>query len=191
MTKVRPIIFGAESVRRILSGQKTQTRRVIRETLYHFAGAEYPWQIQRRNGEWCCWKAMDQLIAWHCPYGIGDRLWVKETWMPVDVTFRVPARFEWRIDLTGQRHAVVYRADVDYHCSWRSPLHMPRWASRLLLEITEVRVERLQESNDADIVAEGFNSRHHFVEAWDQLNAKRGYPYASNCWVWALTFKMV
>lgn len=86
-------------------------------------------------------------------------------------------------------------------CRWRPSIHMPRWASRLLLEVVEVRAERLQDIREYDAEAEGVTLpatwapgkdptyRHHFANLWDSINAKRGYPWASNPWVWALTFR--
>ena len=174
--KVRPIIFSAPMVKALLSGTKTQTRRVISPQPARFG--ETVLLPQRTE----------------CPYGyIGDWLWVRETWSdPWDV--------------------LVYRADDDgaaaicsEHQVWHSPLHMPRWACRITLEITDVRVERLREISEKDAQAEGcpadrFYAAHDsnptpqcsdwFRESWDELNARRGYPWTTNPWVWVLTFRV-
>jgi len=87
---------------------------------------------------------------------------------------------------------------------WRSPIHMPRWASRILLEVTDVRVERVQEIGEADAECEGVGwdccgegendprtPREAFCGLWDSINAKRGYSWKSNPWIWAITFKRI
>ena len=131
-----------------------------------------------------------------CPYGqVGDRLWVRETWF--DNSF-----------YPDDRDNVLYRADGEFQeqipeeyegAKWAPSIHMFRWASRITLEITEVRVERLQEITKEDIKAEGLgmpslpNSHlpyFKFKDLWDSLNAKRGYGWEVNPWVWVISFKL-
>lgn len=170
--KERGIIFTGESVRAILDGRKTQTRRV-------------------------CLGAREQSTAhdWHpsrCPYGVpGDRLYVKETWAQSEATA-----------------GIVYRADaetVEGVYKWRSSMFMPRWASRITLEVVAVRVERLQEIIEADAKAEGVTPfeydpegdcwtdskdvhRSAFEYLWDSINRERA-PWASNPWVFVISFR--
>lgn len=183
----RPIVFGPESVRSILAGRKTQTRRVVRLNpayleMHCSAGAD-EWQ---KNREALCSGSLKAPMR--CPHGApGDRLWVKEAWT------------RWCSDKCDRPGHVAFRADasreVDAATRWTSPLLMPRWASRLTLEVTAVRVERVQDISEADAVAEGVPDSPcaviEYGRAWDAINAKRGFPWSSNPWVWAVTFKRV
>jgi len=159
-----------DSVKAILDGRKTQTRRVVKPEL-------------------------KKLI----PHGqVGDRLWVREK---IEV-------IGWFSGLQKARVEYATGESLDANCTeeqyikaiqysaWTPSIFMPRWASRLTLEITEVRAERLQEISDADILAEGITSsvesdaelRLRFRNLWDSLNAKRGYGWDKNPWVWVLEF---
>lgn len=195
--KERPIIFSGEMVRAILEGRKTQTRRVIKPQPSGDVGA-WPYDDHREN-----WLV--------CPYGSQEcRLWVRETWRP----FVLGSRFNQEVD-------IEYRADgqkILHHpisseklekweggfsdCSWKPSIHMPRWASRITLEITDVRVERVQDITDADAVAEGIDPEEdkydghqvpkvNFSFLWDSINEKRGFGWDANPWVWVVEFKKV
>ena len=122
-----------------------------------------------------------------CPYGRpGDLLWVREAFCT-----RTPAK---------DRAWVEYKADGSKIYTWRPAIHMPRWASRLTLRLTEVRVQRVQEITDADAAAEGVVPTAEdtdqifgayvraFARAWDAINAKRGYGWEANPWIWALSY---
>ena len=183
----RPIIMTGESVRAILEGRKSQTRRTVHPQP---AGA---WAAPGKTG---------------CPYGQpGDRLWVREKLERMD---RAPDNPYPKIIYDATRTAMPIKAGMrcDGYClaavwPWKStvlsPVRMPRWASRLTLEITELRVQRVQEITPADAMAEGalleedgwHNPDIWFSDLWDRLNAKRGYSWESNPWVWAITFKVV
>lgn len=186
MTPSRPIPMSAESVRAILAGTKTQTRRVVHRDVVESI----------RDGD-------GASILHRSPYGQpGDRLWVREA-------FAVHGAAEPRVHAPGEGHpwgSPIYRAShggMEPKCegftAWRSPLFMPRWASRLTLELTDVRVERVWEISEADAIAEGvqynpkapaaLTNRTAFGKLWDKLNARRGYPWISNPWVWVLTFR--
>ena len=137
----RPIIFSAPMVRALLDGRKTQTRRVLGKTggRVNIFNAEIAWAdsyvMDPGNAEW---------RARYTPYAPGDRLYVREA-----------------IDKASDRDGVFYRADYEAQhgdatgLGWRPSIHMPRWASRLTLTVTEVRVQRLQEISAGDSIAEG------------------------------------
>jgi hypothetical protein len=123
-------------VRAILEGRKTQTRRIVKPSAH----------VSINDGGIAYWGS-------HCPYGQpGDRLWVRETWRPMGDLARLAVHIG--CDPDG---VVAYKADDDGSnvLPWRPAIHMPRWASRLTLEITNVRVERLQDISEEDAQAEG------------------------------------
>lgn len=222
--KERPIIFTADSVRAILAGNKTQTRRMIKP--------QPPLPLVRMlDGGWCELRGCTALgdTDYRCPYGApGDRLWVKETFaFECDVDGNEPPYSDRPIKRTGDDEVgngwlmPHYRATdpmPDLCCGhkkcdgepctnpWRSPMFMPRWASRITLAITDVRVQRVQEISGDDVLAEGVDNgssnptmgarwenmqRMAFEKLWDSINAKRGYSWESNPWVWAVTFNKV
>lgn len=190
----RPILFRAEMVRAILEDRKTQTRRLVKFPLKdpnfgcELAGSEI-------NNE----RDIEQL----CPYGIaGDHLWVKETF------------YDSRLD--APKHPVTYRADssidddLNRYFRWKPSIFMPKWASRITLEVLDVRVERLQSITEADAKAEGVepaiagtNGRDHvrtyrtgYVRLWNAINidkngGKPGASWQSNPWVWRIEFRRV
>ena len=136
--KERPILFSGPMVRAILEGRKTQTRRVIQsprpnhpEVVFLDHGHGW-WPYCSDDGE-STWCDDDEYVI-HCPYGgIGDQLWVRETHYVFSAGYK---------DGTGLN--IVYRAtEPDAPCSWTPSIHMPRWASRLLLDVVSVRAERL------------------------------------------------
>lgn len=209
--KERPILFSGPMVRAILDGRKTQTRRVVKwkprepglnlnfsglELGHYFTGRPASgWVLHSRDGNGC-WN--DRTWPAHCPHGqSGDRLWVRETWAPNYTGLdRLPPHY--RADLPDDRDAALTANHAFGLMQWKPSIHMPRKLCRLVLEITGVRVERLQEISNADITAEGFTSgegvwagsmRAAFFQLWDKLNSKRGYSWESNPWVWVLTFK--
>ncbi len=209
----RPIIFTGESVRGILAGRKTQTRRVAKLLLpgdknYINAADSEEWRAERVK---------------KCPYGVpGDRLWVRETWATGKSLDKLSA-LEIGLKCKGAGYTRV-GAPLWYpdgtHRPWgdhdlqdfdgigknRNALFMPRWASRITLEITDIRVQRVQEITAVDCIAEGIPTRHmeidgmpnlasaimyisDFEALWDSINAKRGFSWESNPWVWAVSFR--
>lgn len=206
--KERPIPFSGPMVRAILDGRKTQTRRVIKPQPTEGQAEPLEYRIARialmpprSTGEaheaW--WASGDDLIGPipRCPYGVpGDRLWVRETWALVPRTaYRSSTGVEQTLNPANDHDAAVYREGwVRVAPSWRSPIFMPRWASRLTLEVTEVRVQRLQEISAEDVAAEGIDHDigsplAAFAAAWDSIYEKRA-PWDTDPWVWALTFKV-
>lgn len=189
--KERSIIFSTEMVKAILDNKKTQTRRVIKPQPHMLHGV-----LRWSRGEYDInWKHLNKsLIGSICPYGrAGDRLWVRET---CDYIFGSEGDY------------ILYKANDDdlkhfrelrkagIKVTWKPSIHMPRWASRITLEITEVRAERLQEITNSDIKKEGFYPFPSWPEQmidvyWDKLYAKRGYHWESNPWVWVISFKRV
>lgn len=213
--KERPIPFSAEMVRAILDDRKTQTRRVCPQPMFDAKAFRFwqgRWQalVSAVECERVGLPTFDSGDHWHgvegrnakCPYGQpGDRLWVREKWRLGD--WMHDERVQWfdsesRIS-EGQQH-LHYAADEPEQADacWRPSTHMQRWASRITLEVTDVRVERLQEISDADVRSEGIEQRHidkyrrfpqfhpddihglAFAETWNQINSKRGYPWDSN-----------
>lgn len=223
--KERPILMSGESVRAILDGRKTQTRRVVS---WQPEPGAWPGGLQYGvDGPGTCRKidadypdGPEDMIR--CPYGSpGDRLWVRETWGHYQRGDATPVR--------GQPYdpEVVYRADDpdpdiphDFLWEpfwWRPSIHMSKKLARIWLEVLDVRAERLQEISEEDCEAEGvFNASglhladchyviyhpdqpchcgdnspaEEFASLWDSLNAKRGYSWESNPWVWVVGFSV-
>ena len=177
----RPIIFGTAMVQLILAGRKTQTRRLITGPMAAV--------VERR-------MAGVPFEEIRCPYGQpGDRLWVRESWWHHESAFINQAGFLGgtivRIgDAGGSYNANEEFSPARHPEIWkkRNARYMPRWASRLLLEVTEVRVQRLQEISDDDARAEGFEPVRSFARVWDDVNGERA-PWATNPWVWAISFR--
>lgn len=150
----RPILFSEPMVRALLDGRKTQTRRLVKpQPLSKTDGVRA--DRYNRSEEWAFWlpdNRMTEPRTWTCPHGaVGDRLWVRESF-GID--------HDDALALEQDTH-VCYQADGPAKSFYREfqryrpSIHMPRWASRLTLELTEVRVERLQEISEADAKTEG------------------------------------
>ncbi|HHQ8264874.1 morphogenetic protein [Klebsiella pneumoniae] len=233
--KERGMIFNSEMVRAILDGRKTQTRRIMKlqpkpsksrpgdfwfsskklESMVHVSDlapgnspiADYHLFIQ----EHCC------------PFGaVGDRIWVRETFQGplfdydlMDSYCKDPTPFEkpefcvYKAD--GVPAPEFYDADDELHCCWRPSIHMPRWASRILLEITDVRVERLNAISEEDATAEGVppagsllpdypgtfltpkgdfaTAKVAFQRLWESIYGEESWK--ANSWVWVISFKRV
>ncbi|EPF3482444.1 MULTISPECIES: hypothetical protein [Klebsiella pneumoniae complex] len=221
MTKIseRGMIFNAEMVRALLDGRKTQTRRPIKWKQTRFTeigeredGSKWPWS---EDAEHAC-------DFWHpCPFGaVGDRIWVRETWGVVSHAFSDDGLM---IDWVPDRPATaihempfgngyysgyaIYAADGDFtwgdddgyedgRSCWKPSIHMPRAASRILLEITNVRVERLRSMSQDDARAEGVIAASGpmevglaFRELWDSIYGEESWK--ANPWVWVIKFKRI
>ena len=149
--KERPILFSAPMVRAILAGTKTQTRRAAKLTANGHV---------KESGGHRRWHPGDPDARLACPYGQpGDRLWVRETWAAPHSDDARPPR-SIHCDWTQIHYAATEERGG---LMWRPSIHMPRWASRITLEITGVRVERLKDISEDDAVAEGIECHEHAV----------------------------
>lgn len=197
----KPILFSGPMVRAILDGRKSQTRRVLKPQPvdpWYWPGDEVDpesgWFDRLEQGrEPCGAPTLEETPPIKLPYASGDLIYVREAFsydrLDVDRNGFLPCWF-W---------ADGNPDDGD----WTRPkpsIHMPRWASRLTLEVTDVRIERVQDISQADAVDEGVcqalpmtvlaeDPRQAFRDLWDSLNAKRGYGWDANPWVCAVTFK--
>ncbi|HHT0121330.1 TPA: hypothetical protein ACTW89_004349 [Raoultella ornithinolytica] len=208
--KERGMIFNGEMVRALLDGRKTQTRRPIKwrqtratEIAEREDGSKWPWSEDAEN----------VCDYWHpCPFGaVGDRIWVRETFQGplfdfdlMDIyckdstPFETPEFCVYKAD--GVPAPEFYDADDELHCRWRPSIHMPRWASRILLEITDVRVERLNSISEEDAGKEGYPADPSpyggemdkwlwFRQLWDGIYPEQSFKH--NPWVWVIEFKVV
>ncbi len=215
----KPILFSGPMVEAILEGRKTQTRRLGKnQGDYPELGVDYIEHATKGTGAQATYRAFPgqgsarQAIE-ECPYGVtGDHLWVREAYTPDP-----PQDGTW--DFYSYTDGVLYNlkaipkrfrnpANVIYRASWDNPeamlwrpsIFMPRWASRITLEITGIRVERLQQITEEDAKAEGCTqdadfSREYpysyvdqFHRLWNDINGKRA-DWDSNPWVWVVEFK--
>ncbi len=204
--KERPVIFNGEMVRAILDGRKTQTRRVIANVSPDNC---IPLHKPTKTKDGIYTHVMDAPGHGLCPFGqVGDRLWVRETWA--------------RYNIDQDAHDMAYRAttpdDWPKEGRWRPSIHMPRWASRITLEITAVRVERLNDISEADAKAEGVQAIENnfgngpaycdyllpnlddaaewynragdsFKSLWKSIYGAESWR--ANPWVWVIEFKQV
>lgn len=225
----RPILFSGPMVRAVLEGRKTQTRRIIKLPHNNPLGAWEPTTAGGGSVTHVGGTPAPELSAiWHtrtgdcyvCPHGdAGDRLWVRET----HEVRRIGTETFEDARPTRRYAGIAYRADdgraeVDIDLDtfqaldtkesrgWTPSIQMPRWASRIALEITGVRAERLQSISESDARAEGVTIEEHhmrgycagayrppsiraFHDLWESLNAARGHGWDANPWVWVVEFK--
>ena len=184
--KEKPILMSAPMVRAILGGTKTQTRRIAKKPVRHpDLGNLYA------PGALVLEREPQHVIDRACPYGQpGDRLWVRENfYREFD---RRPEDQEERIEWVESGY-LAYRASDDQpygsggYLPWRPSIHMPRWASRITLEITGVRVETLGIISHEDALAEGVSSIDEYKALWINING----AWLPETWVWVVDFRMV
>ncbi|GKO38159.1 hypothetical protein NUBL21974_04390 [Klebsiella quasipneumoniae] len=224
----RGMIFNAEMVRAILDGRKTQTRRIMKvqpesnqlglllitDSTKHSDIGKYHWAESNATGN----HVRSKLFS--CPFGaVGDRIWVRETWSS-DFANYYPNDRVWyaadnnrRLDIEvvdGVRGIYSPESDVHVPFRWQPSIHMPRWASRILLEITDVRVERLNAISEEDARAEGIidggclncgepepcgcanpepDATDAFAYLWQSIYGQDNWN--ANPWVWVIEFKHV
>lgn len=210
--KERPILFSGAMVRAILDGRKTQTRRILKPQPMHPGFASRHTLATDDEGQDLYVGSATLASPIRCPYGKpGDRLWVREAFM------HEPADYCWEasVSIPARPATTIYRADSDPHgeakgCGWKPSIHMPRALSRITLEITGVRVERLKDCSERDAVAEGlhilpasgryvvnpgeqyFGAAGHdprvvYADLWDRINGAGAWE--ANPWVWVVEFK--
>lgn len=224
----RPIIINADMVRAVLDGRKTQTRRIIAPSI---RTADVQFELhQQADGSWTPLHTFNEGTfdktgserPIKCPFGaVGDHLWVRETFATLE-----PGSYEPVTPHDGYAQIVRYAAsdrlansDRDVRgFNWRPSIHMPRWASRITLEITGVRVERLQDISEQDALAEGVRRREStpvtdpaycnylaanlndasewfdlpsdsFISLWQSIYGAESWQ--ANPWVWVIEFKRV
>ena len=227
--KEHPILFSAPMVKAILEGRKSMTRRVMKPQPIAINEPTGNKDTIYTSGFFVGEPTPKYMLA-KCPYGQpGDRLWVRETCADVNtesgpaILYRADNHYRF---CTDDAYPVEYerypkcqftmwggdllRGEPEHH--WRTPIFMPRWASRITLEITNVRVERLQEMPWMDALKEGVEDdprnkggsmsfkdylknifyfaspKESFRTLWDSINGKK-YPWSSNPWVWVVGFK--
>lgn len=216
--KSRGIIFSAPMVRAILEGRKTQTRRICKPQpqpyadfggMLAFTGKQVICGVTALGEE----RFADSASYLQSPYGRpGDQLWVRETWQDVYQTY--DGQCTTRKPNTACKHWIEFAATVEDGKSpprWRSPIHLRRDDSRLALEITGIKVERLEDISEEDAKAEGVtlekcthpdcqsgntrcaadSYRGAFAVLWNKINAKGGFVFGERPFVWAISFKVV
>ena len=201
-----PILFSAPMVRAILEGRKTVTRRLVKPRPpegHSFAGWCVASTCRADEGK-AVWSGGDQrarLTAPHraqCPYGMpGDRLWVRETW--AQPTSLDPGPTFYRADYPECVPAHYENVPPATDIRWKPSIHMPRWASRITLEVTGVRVERVQNITEQGAIAEGcvavddgpswHTAADAFEALWKSLNGADSWN--SNPWVWVVDFHRI
>lgn len=227
----RPILFSAPMVRAILDGRKTVTRRLLKpqpviDGSFGYGGEPaWKWISKSLEAGYCHTNAdaLAKLAVVKPVYGvIGDRLWVRETWRPEErvadrvdgIRYRADDAFVPIENAAQAAEQWVVAANNDHTDRWRSPRFMPRWASRIDLEVVvDERVERLQAITEEDADAEGFGGDtparafpdfpwspgaldgsktivECFAELWDAINGKRA-PWKSNPWLRRVEFRKV
>lgn len=214
----KPILFSAPMVRALLAGTKTQTRRLLDA----WTDAEPPAFVE--DGKIIAFDERERPYRWPRTHAVGDRLWVKETWRPFSLLMR-----PWDIEVSyaaDDARRIIEDGDFGEN-DWTfpkaaargnvTPLFMPRWASRITLTVTDVRVQRLQDISEDDALAEGMTDataeaimspeelslyaathilcpdargRLLYQHIWDHINGTRDVPepWALNPWVAAYTF---
>lgn len=217
--KERGMIFNSEMVRAILDGRKTQTRRIMKPQPEPCPRGGHWWpsnafktmlhvedEMQNGKGGW------GGLVGDACPFGdVGDRIWVRETWAEAGASAQDLKLY--RANYPEHVPSIYENVPPAEEIRWTPSIHMPRWASRILLEITDVRVERLNAISEEDAEAEGIDMEalydsqdcydciadHNmtgrptvtgaFKYLWESIYGEEGWK--SNPWVWVIEFKRV
>ncbi|WP_395303235.1 hypothetical protein R0L47_05450 [Pectobacterium polonicum] len=211
--KERGIIFNGEMVRAILDGRKTQTRRIIKNQPFDRSQYRHDHQIEIISGRAENGDEVDGLYAYtkstggtwsaKCPFGQpGDRLWVRETSGLQVRRDALGGTGEFRVYRASNPDAIRFTTASGkiYPIKWIPSIHMPRYASRILLEITDVRVERLKHIPRDGIIAEGYPAERAtdggeydpflwYRDLWESIYGAGSWQV--NPWVWAINFKRI
>lgn len=212
--KELPLLFSAPMIQAILAGNKTQTRRIVKPQPFVDAHGNACWNGrcfgQDFNGP--LFKALVSPFPCSktkrviCPYGKpGDQIWVKETWQaaigwdntkPREIARNSPIFFPADNTVT---HADGWdEAEPKQYGKLRPSIFMPRWASRIQLEITGIRIERLQDCSDADTIEEGIDrtntsipgyAKARYEKLWESINGSGSWE--ENPWVWVIEFRVI
>ncbi|HHN8585155.1 ASCH domain-containing protein [Klebsiella quasipneumoniae] len=212
--KERGMIFNAEMVRALLDGRKTQTRRIIKDcTVGRDPISKFIKIGKKFIG--CYPEDVPELIRECCPYGVpGDRIWVRETWAEAGAS--APDLKLYRANYPEHVPSIYENVPPTEEIRWTPSIHMPRTASRILLEITGVRVERLNAISEEDAQAEGVGTAvwfaakgipesewkslgehgamqasyiNRFATLWESIYGEESWK--ANPWVWVIEFKRV
>lgn len=186
---MKPILFNTEMIKAILERKKTVTRRAIKLDL----GLA---DTDRKDNSYL--KIPDEYGDYHdakdlCKYQVGDILYIRETWLKAD------DGYHYRADETS----VSKKMRESYGYKWKPSLHMPKDAARIFLKVTDVRVERVQDITEMQVVKEGFSSNfdmetdtfypngYFFVKTWDNIYKDKGYGWGKNPFVWVIEFEII
>lgn len=224
--KERPIIFNPEMVRAIIDGRKTMTRRIMKvqpesnqlglllitDSTKHSDIGKYHWAESNATGN----HVRSKFFL--CPFGaVGDRIWVREAFFPAPLEMQSapPRKTMWNIAYRDgvqmdKLAPAEYNPTIYNYERWTPSIHMPRWASRILLEITDVRVERLNAISEEDARAEGIidggclncgepepcgcanpepDATDAFAYLWQSIYGQENWN--ANPWVWVISFERI
>ena len=199
---MKPILFNSEMVKAILDGRKTQTRRVIKDKCFKI------WKMKYNSYTDCFSNQYSNGITVKRPYKRRMRLGVREThflygkW--IKNGFSKTGRQKWRFQFLTKEvkywdnpPSIIQKNSYRKEAWYKRPsIFMPRWACRIILEASGIRVERVQDISEEDVKAEGIDVRNDksyilFPDLWDKINKKRGYGWSQNLFVWVIEFKKI
>ncbi len=192
MGEVRPILFNTDMVRVILSGRKTETRRLVKPQPGKDMVYKLGYCVDGDKGDIGKYGFGSHEHGGHVRYvkppcKPGDILYVRETWNTKC------ASCESECPSFCSTPYYIYKADhIDIEDKWRPSIHMPKEAARIWLKVTDLRAERLQDIDDSGVVAEGLELSCYFEEIWDSVIKKAdvdSYRWGANPWVWVIEFK--
>ena len=229
MSRELPVLSSGEMVRAILDGRKTQTRRPVKPQPFDFYRQPLPASAEIRatdDGFWLYHFSDEDGDGWEkgpvgkCPLGaVGDCLYVRETWALHRETFEGQGSgytLQFRADSATREvlfdGRVIPAGDpkdtpkpwpaTAVNMGWRPSIHCPKWAARIWLEVTDVRVERVQGISTEDVIAEGLSTtlrehaaecdlRDQFVTLWGSVYGKQGFGWELNPWCWCVSFRRI